>query len=672
MVVTYKVRVATGNYLCGGTMDSISITLVGSQGESGKFPLDKCGRDFSPGEVDDYKVESQQDVGPILLIRLHKERYGAFPQTSWNCSFVEVLAPEGQKYHFPCYQWIVGYQTLELREGAARTIGMDAGNPSLLQHRQKELEAKREAYRYKEYQPGWPMCLDADTVDHLHLNDRYSRIKENVFQVQMVTAEVELKMKGLLDCKNSWRKLDDIRMAFWFYRSPVTEYVIRHWQEDAFFGYQYLNGVNPIIIRKCVEIPAKFPVTQEMVAASLGKHTTLDKELKKGTIFLIDCWILEGVPATKLNGSLQCISAPLCLLHFTPLGEMIPIAIQLTQQSGPESPIFLPTDSEWDWALAKFWVRNSTFYIHEILVHLLSTHLVVEVFILATLRNLPMCHPIYKLLIPHFRYTLHINVLGRVNLFSLGGLIEQATGTGFHGVSHLLAKGLSTVTYTSLCLPDDLRERGVESLPNYYYRDDALKLWEAIESFVSAIVALYYKSDSSVKEDSEVQAWVAEILEKCFFGQESSGFPSHLETISELTKYLTMVIFTSSVRHASVNNGQFDFGAWMPNYPSSMRKPPPKSKGSVTFGDILDTLPDVSTTCSTLLILWLLSREPGDRRPLGCYPDEHFTEERAKEAIGAFQRRLVQISEEIKERNKGLPLPYHYLCPKEIENSTSI
>lgn len=33
----------------------------------------------------------------------------------------------------------------------------------------------------------------------------------------------------------------------------------------------------------------------------------------------------------------------------------------------------------------------------------------------------------------------------------------------------------------------------------------------------------------------------------------------------------------------------------------------------MTFETILETLPDVGTTCYTLLILWLLSREPGDR-----------------------------------------------------------
>ncbi|KAM6453133.1 polyunsaturated fatty acid lipoxygenase ALOX15B-like [Liasis olivaceus] len=549
---------------------------------------------------------------------------------------------------------------------------MDANNQLLLQHRRYELLAKQEAYRYKDYQPGWPKCLDVDSVDQLHPNDQYSSIKANTFQIYLTAAEIELKLKGLLNYKSSWRKLDDIRRAFWFYRTPVSEYVSKHWDEDAFFGYQYLNGVSPGIIQRCPEIPAKFPVTQEMVAESLGTDTTLDKEVKEGHIFLIDCQILEGIPATSLNGSPQYVSAPLCLLRLTACGEMVPIAIQLTQQPGPKSPIFLPTDSEWDWALAKFWVRNSTFYIHEMLTHLLYTHLVVEVFLLATLRQLPRCHPVHKLLIPHFRYTLHINVLGRENLLAPNGMLDKVMGTGFQGLSQLVARGLSKLTYSTLCLPDELRDRGVESLPNYYYKEDGLKLWGAIESFVSGIISLYYPSDTAVEKDMELQAWVAEIFEKCFYQQQSSGFPAHLGTIAELTRYLTMVVFTCSVRHASVNNGQFDFGAWMPNYPSTMRKPPPESKGSVTFADILETLPDVSTSCQTLLILWLLSREPGDKRPLGYYPEEHFTEEGPKKVIAAFQKHLATISKEIEERNRHLLLPYNYLNPPEIENSISI
>lgn len=60
------------------------------------------------------------------------------------------------------------------------------------------------------------------------------------------------------------------------------------------------------------------------------------------------------------------------------------------------------------------------------------------------------------------------------------------------------------------------------------------------------------------------------------------------------------------------------------------------------------------------------------QRPLGTYPDEHFTEEAPRRSIAAFQSRLAQISRDIRERNRGLALPYAYLDPPLIENSVSI
>lgn len=50
-MATYKVKVATGTDLLSGTTDSISLTIVGTQGESHKQLLNHFGRDFATGAV---------------------------------------------------------------------------------------------------------------------------------------------------------------------------------------------------------------------------------------------------------------------------------------------------------------------------------------------------------------------------------------------------------------------------------------------------------------------------------------------------------------------------------------------------------------------------------------------------------------------------------------------
>ena len=55
---------------------------------------------------------------------------------------------------------------------------------------------------------------------------------------------------------------------------------MQHWKEDFMFGYQYLNGCNPVIIQKCHKIPDKFPVSHDMVKDYLEREITLEEEVK--------------------------------------------------------------------------------------------------------------------------------------------------------------------------------------------------------------------------------------------------------------------------------------------------------------------------------------------------------------------------------------------------------
>ena len=130
----------------------------------------------------------------------------------------------------------------------------------------------------------------------------------------------------------------------------------------------------------------------------------------------------------------------------------------------------------------------------------------------------------------------------------------QASVVSYEGMLLIVRRGLESVTYTSLCLPDDIRHRGLSHLPNYHYRDDGLKLWEAIarwdqgvgdswrrshgcavtsrshppltpphRSFVGGIVDFYYGEDAAASGDAELQAWVMDIFTNGFLGRTSSG-----------------------------------------------------------------------------------------------------------------------------------------------------
>ncbi|KAI4788199.1 hypothetical protein KUCAC02_036008 [Chaenocephalus aceratus] len=302
---------------------------------------------------------------------------------------------------------------------------------------------------------------------------------------------------------------------------PAEKYVSEHWKDDDFFGYQFLNGINPFIIQRCSKLPSNFPLTEEMVQPFLAIGSSLNAEMKKGNIFLSDYKIMEGLATKVIDGKPTVVTPALCLLYLNPQKKLLPIAIQLSQQPSEENPIFLPTDSESDWMLAKMFVRSADALHHLLVSHFLRTHLLPEVFTMATLRNLPKNHPLHKLLTPHHRFTIPINIFARETLFGPGQFFSKSS-LDKEGQLELMRRGLSRTTYSSLCLPENIAARGLESIPNFHFRDDALRLWSIINSFIQSMVAYYYPSDSEVSADSELQEWINEIFYHGFLGNYDS------------------------------------------------------------------------------------------------------------------------------------------------------
>ncbi|XP_041820840.1 arachidonate 12-lipoxygenase, 12S-type [Chelmon rostratus] len=667
----YTVTVATGTSEYSGTNNYIFVTLVGEKGESARTLLDNPGLDFCRGAVDQYKVTSPSALGSLLLVRLEKQRY--WVEDNWFCRYITVEPPGGDKaLIFPCYRWLIGDVKVEIREGTAKTL-RDDSIPQLLEHRKTELQERQMTYRWITWAPGIPRCIDAKTEADLPQDVRFDNEKRSDFEHSLHYALLELSLKKLaIRFGKSWNDLDDFKRIFWKLRSPIAEYSMKHWKEDRFFGYQCMNGSNPRMIQRCKKLPENFCVTPNMVQSSMAPRTNLDKELKAGNIFLLDYAIMDGIPTNTIRGKPQYIAAPLCLLYQNPDEGLIPIAIQLEQTPGPDTPIFLPRDPPLAWLLAKMWVRHSEFQVFQLLSHLLRTHLIIEVFCVATLRQLPAVHPIYKLLAPHLRYTLEINCRGRTQLISANGIFKRVVSTGGDGLLILAQREYKMLTYRSLQPHNDFADRGVSQLPNYFYREHSLMLWEAIHSFVSGMVSLYYQSDHDVQEDPELRAWFRDISQEGFTELPNFGLPSKLSSREELSTLLSVAIFTSTAQHAATNNGQFDWCAWVPNTPCTMRHPPPRDKDAVTMEMIMATLPDVSQSCVQMAITWHLGRAQPDAIPLGQYTEEHFTEGRAQELIDRFRRELKEIEGNILNQNEGLELQYLYLLPSRVENSITI
>lgn len=128
-----------------------------------------------------------------------------------------------------------------------------------------------------------------------------------------------------------------------------------------------------------------------------------------------------------------------------------------------------------------------------------------------------------QLLMPHFRYTLHINTGGRKTLFGPEGALNEVQSStsliiniligmhfipndttgmffcstflsayknnalclyqsslGYDGIVDLMRRGLADIRYSSFFPPEDIAARGLETISNNFYRDDGLKLWNII------------------------------------------------------------------------------------------------------------------------------------------------------------------------------------------------
>ncbi|KAG8485638.1 hypothetical protein CXB51_018878 [Gossypium anomalum] len=315
------------------------------------------------------------------------------------------------------------------------------------------------------------------------------------------------------------------------------------WFRDEEFARQTLAGLNPHSIRLVTEWPLKSKldpsiygpvesaITDEMINQEIGGIMTVEQALRQKRLFILDYHDLY-LPYVKkvreINGTTLYGSRTLFFLNSN--DTLRPLTIELTRPPMDGKPqwkqVYVPSwdsTAHWLWRFAKTHVLAHDAGYHQLVSHWLRTHCVTEPYIIATNRQLSVMHPIYRLLHPHFRYTMEINAVARESLINADGIIENSFSAGKYSLELCAVAYDLEWRFDHQALPADLISRGMaEEDPNaphglrltindYPFANDGLLIRDALKQWVSAYVTHYYPNSSVVESDKELQEWWEEI-----------------------------------------------------------------------------------------------------------------------------------------------------------------
>ncbi|WVZ25365.1 hypothetical protein V8G54_003909 [Vigna mungo] len=491
------------------------------------------------------------------------------------------------------------------------------------------------------------------------------------------------------------------------------------WMTDEEFAREMIAGVNPNVIRCLQEFPPKSKldptlygdqtstVTKEKLEINMG-GVTVEEALAAKRLFILDYQDAFIPYLTSIN-SLPTAKAyaTRTILFLKDDGTLKPLAIELSKPHpsgdnlGPVSKVVLPAIDGVDstiWLLAKAYVIVNDSGYHQLMSHWLNTHAVMEPFAIATNRNLSVIHPIYKLLYPHYRDTININALARQNLINANGIIEQSFLPGKYSMEMSSAVYKNWV-FTEQSLPADLIKRGLATedpsaphglrlvIKDYPYAVDGLEIWDAIKIWVEEYVSLYYPTDVAVQQDTELQAWWKEAVEKGHADLKDKQWWPKMTTRQELIQSSSTIIWTASALHAAVNFGQYPYGGFILNRPTLSRRFIPEP-GTKEYDEMLKsphtaylrTITPKREAIIDLTVIEILSRHASDEIYLGKRDHPNWTSDsKALEAFKRFGSKLTEIEAKITARNSDsamknrcgpVQLPYTLLVPSSEEGLT--
>lgn len=421
---------------------------------------------------------------------------------------------------------------------------------------------------------------------------------------------------------------------------------------DLLFAWQRVAGANPMALRRASVRPAE-------LRASPALDVALARALDAGRLFEVDFTLLHGVAANRYLDRQKYLCG--ARAWFTSEGGPLqPLAVQLE----PGGRAFTPLDGA-AWTMAKYCLQVADANAHETMEHLGATHLVMEALGIAARRQLAPAHPLRLLLEHHLVGTFAINASAKTSLIAPEGVIDRVFAARIDLAAGLVRASLNSFSLQDCAPATALRARGVddrETLPEFPYRDDVVRVYGAIERFVERYVRIYYADDAAVRADVELRAWVEETGSP--IGGNLRGVRP-VETLADLVTWVANAVHIASAQHAAVNFPQYDCFGWGANAAGACWAPPPR--GDATEAELLALMPPWDCLMLQTDTVHQLAGVYYGR--LGGY---RFVDPRAAAEAASFLNDLGAVERAIAQDDPARRMSYPYLLPSKIPPSINI
>ncbi|KAK1234154.1 hypothetical protein PQX77_002644 [Marasmius sp. AFHP31] len=472
------------------------------------------------------------------------------------------------------------------------------------------------------------------------------------------------------------------------------------WYSDALFGQQQFTGTNSTTItradRRWVEEYLQVSRNQRRRDVSqLLENDSDNLFVQDYSDFRASMNLSETTKLMTPEGRYGCASV--VLFHLEAGGQLHPLAITLDYQGSMDNSVTIfnrrigygssgDEYTDWPWRYAKMCAQVSDWLRHEVAIHLVHTHLVEEVLIVAANRVFDPEHVVLRLLEPHWATTLALNKAARETL--VPKIIVKMTGFSEVQTYAFLKNSYRKFNWTELYVPNDLRNRGfpVERLGerkyhNYGYARNISRLWEILRKFVCEVLTEIYGGDEQVRRDGSITSFCREV--RSSYGGQLSSFPD-ISTLDELIDFVTMCIHIASPQHNAVNYLQQYYQTFVPNKPSALYTPLPRTLSELNrIGekDILAALPLHRPKDWLLMsqVPYLLSFEVEEDQTILCYAKTALnssSEGAIRRAAGGLQHDLQNFIPTCRRFNEDLDdgekTPYDVLNPEKTALSILI